>query len=86
LEDNIDDHIERYMNNSFDISDHVNISEQVRDELNECLSDEVGDVLDDVLSDKLDEVLESKVGECLDEILEDKIAEILSRRTITINF
>jgi uncharacterized protein with ATP-grasp and redox domains len=86
LEDNIDDHIERYMNNSFDIEDHVNVAERVRDELNECLSDEVGDVLDDVLSDKLDEVLESKVGECLDEILEDKIAEILSRRTITINF
>jgi len=78
LEDNIDDHIERYMNNSFDISDHVNISEQVRDELNECLSDEVGEVLDDVL--------ESKVGECLDEILEEKLIEILSRRTITINF
>ena len=82
LEDNIDDHIERYMNNSFDIEDHVNVEEKVRDELNECLSDEVSEVLDDVL--------ESKVGECLDEILEDKLEEklieILSRRTITINF
>ena len=78
LENHIDDHIERYMNHSFDIEDHVNVEEKVRDELNECLSDEVSEVLDDVL--------ESKVGECLDEILEDKIAEILSRRTITINF
>ena len=77
LEDNIDDHIERYMNNSFDIEDHVNVEEKVRDELNDCLSDEVGDVLDDVL--------ESKVGECLDEILEEKLVEILSRKTITIN-
>ena len=85
LEDNIDDHIERYMNNNFDIEDHVNVEEKVRDELNECLSDEVGDVLDDVLADKLDEVLESKVGECLDNILEEKLVEILSRKTITIN-
>ena len=72
------DELDNYMNNSFDINDHVNIGDRVRDELNECLSDEVSEVLD--------EVLESKVGECLDEILEDKIAEILSRRTITINF
>ncbi len=86
LDDNVSDYIERYMNNNFDITDHINVEEKVRDELNECLSDEVGDVLDDVLSDKLDEVLESKVGECLDEILEEKLAEILSRRTITINF
>jgi len=78
LDDNASDHIESYMNNNFDIEDHVNVEEKVRDELNECLSDEVSEVLD--------EVLESKVGECLDEILEDKIAEILSRRTITINF
>jgi hypothetical protein len=86
LDDNIGDHIESYMNNNFDITDHINVEEKVRDELNECLSDEVGDVLDDVLADKLDDVLESKVGECLDEILEDKLVEILSRRTITINF
>ena len=78
LEDNVSDHIERYMNNSFDISDHVSVEEKVRDELNDCLSDEVNEVLDDVL--------ESKVGECLDEILEGKLIEILSRRTITINF
>lgn len=78
LENHIDDHIERYMSHSFDIEDHVNVAEKVRDELNDCLSDEVGEVLDDVL--------ESKVGECLDEILEDKLIEILSRRTITINF
>lgn len=78
LEGNIDDHIERYMNHSFDISDHVSVEEKVRDELNDCLSDEVSEVLDDVL--------ESKVGECLDEILEEKLVEILSRRTITINF
>jgi hypothetical protein len=82
LNDEIDSRIDRYMSHSFDITDYVNIAEQVRDELNECLSDEVGEVLDDVL--------ESKVGECLDEILEDKLAEkiieILSRRTITINF
>jgi hypothetical protein len=86
LDDNVSDHIERYMSHSFDIEDHVNVEEKVRDELNECLSDEVGDVLDDVLADKLDEVLESKVGECLDNILEEKLVEILSRRTITINF
>lgn len=86
LNDQLSGEIEHYMSHSFDITDYVNISEQVRDELNECLSDEVGDVLDDVLADKLDEVLESKVGECLDEMLEDKIAEILSRRTVTINF
>jgi hypothetical protein len=82
LDDNVSDYIERYMNNSFDIEDHVNVEEKVRDELNECLSDEVSEVLDDVL--------ESKVGECLDEMLEDKLEEklieILSRRTITINF
>ena len=78
LDDNVSDHIERYMNHSFDIEDHVNVEEKVRDELNECLSDEVSEVLD--------EVLESKVGECLDEILEEKLVEILSRRTITINF
>jgi DNA primase len=78
LDDNVSDYIERYMNNSFDIEDHVNVEEKVRDELNECLSDEVSEVLDDVL--------ESKVGECLDEILEEKLVEILSRRTITINF
>jgi len=78
LEDNVSDHIESYMNNSFDIEDHVNVEEKVRDELNECLSDEVSEVLDDVL--------ESKVGECLDNILEDKLVEILSRKTITINF
>jgi hypothetical protein len=78
LDDNVSDHIERYMSHSFDIEDHVNVEEKVRDELNECLSDEVGDVLDDVL--------ESKVGECLDNILEEKLVEILSRRTITINF
>lgn len=77
LEDNVSDHIERYMNHSFDIEDHVNVEEKVRDELNECLSDEVSEVLDDVL--------ESKVGECLDEMLEDKLVEILSRKTITIN-
>ena len=86
LNDQLDGEIESYMNNNFDIEDHVNVAERVRDELNECLSDEVGEVLDDVLSDKLDEVLESKVGECLDNMLEDKLAEILSRRTITINF
>jgi len=86
LKDQLDGEIESYMNNNFDIEDHVNISERVRDELNDCLSDEVGDVLDDVLADKLDEVLESKVGECLDNILEEKLVEILSRRTITINF
>ena len=78
LDDNVSDHIERYMSHSFDIEDHVNVEEKVRDELNECLSDEVSEVLDDVL--------ESKVGECLDEILEEKLVEILSRRTITINF
>jgi DNA primase len=78
LDDNVSDHIERYMSHSFDIEDHVNVEEKVRDELSNCLSDEVSEVLD--------EVLESKVGECLDEMLEDKIAEILSRRTITINF
>ncbi len=77
LEDNVTDHIERYMNHSFDIEDHVSVEEKVRDELNECLSDEVGEVLD--------EVLESKVGECLDEILEEKLIELLSRKTITIN-
>ena len=81
LNDEIDSRIDRYMSHSFDITDYVNIAEQVRDELNECLSDEVGEVLDDVL--------ESKVGECLDEILEDKLEEklieILSRKTITIN-
>ena len=77
LEDNVSDHIERYMNHSFDIEDHVSVEEKVRDELNDCLSDEVNEVLDDVL--------ESKVGECLDEILEEKLVEILSRKTITIN-
>ena len=86
LDDNVSDHIERYMNHSFDIEDHVNVEEKVRDELSNCLSDEVSEVLDEVLADKLDEVLESKVGECLDNILEEKLVEILSRRTITINF
>jgi hypothetical protein len=86
LKDQLDGEIESYMNNNFDIEDHVNVAERVRDELHDCLSDEVSEVLDDVLEDKVDEVLESKVGECLDNILEDKLAEILSRRTITINF
>jgi hypothetical protein len=86
LNDEVDSRIDRYMSHSFDITDYVNIAEQVRDELNDCLSDEVGEVLDDVLADKLDEVLESKVGECLDNILAEKLIEILSRRTITINF
>lgn len=82
LNDEVDSRIDRYMSHSFDITDYVNIAEQVRDELNDCLSDEVSEVLDDVL--------ESKVGECLDGMLEDKLeeklVEILSRRTITINF
>jgi hypothetical protein len=77
LNDAVDTQIDRYMRHSFDIEDHINIEEKVRDELNECLSDEVGEVLD--------EVLESKVGECLDNILEEKLVEILSRKTITIN-
>jgi capsid protein len=81
LEDKVNDAVGSYMNNSFDISDYVNIRDEVNDELNDVLSNEVESVLDDILADKIDVMIADK----LDEILESKINEILRNKTFTLN-
>ena len=51
----IGDHVERYMRNQFDVSDHVDIDALVQDKLD--------DILDGVVEEKLAEALEEKLSD-----------------------
>jgi len=60
MEEEVNNCVETYMSNSFDIRDHVSIRDEVNDELSDVLDGLVENALDDVLEDKLTEFLNNK--------------------------
>ena len=53
VEDMIGGEVEHYMRHTFDIEQHVNIAERVRDVLDDTLDDALNDKLEDALTDLL---------------------------------